>query len=73
MEQDFSPRPDATKSAPYQSQQTHNSADSGAGAGRRVGVYDRPDRPALRSGSMMGTMLLLIAIVIALYYFFFAA
>jgi hypothetical protein len=73
MENDYSSRSDATKSASYQGQQTPNSTNSGADGSRRVGVYDRPNRPSLQSGSMLGTMLLVIALVIAVYYLFFSA
>lgn len=39
---------------------------------RRVGVYDRPERPTARSRSLFSTILLLMAVLLAVYFLFFA-
>ena len=76
MDQDISSsRPDSTnKSSAYQNQRPPDPAGTNADSStRRVRVYDRPNRPAVQSDFMMGTILMLIAIAAAVYFLFFSS
>jgi hypothetical protein len=72
MNEDLSsPRPNSSKPSTYQSQKPSNPPDtSTVSSGRRVGVYDRPDSPAVQSRSMIGMILLLIAVAFVVYFLF---
>jgi hypothetical protein len=37
---------------------------------RRVGVYDRPERPALGGSSIFGTVLVVLSLLLAIYFLF---
>ena len=66
-----STRPNSGKPSTYQSQQPSNPADTSTdSSSRRVGVYNRPDSPAVQSRSMIGMILLLIAVAFIVYFLF---
>jgi hypothetical protein len=66
------PTPSETrKEVEFSNKEYDTQAASSGTQSRRVGVYDRPERPLARSSSLFSTILLLVAVLVAVYFLFF--